>query len=235
MSEFDVIVAGAGLGGLSTGALLASKGFRVLIVEESGHIGGRARVSKKDGFMLDWGLHMIRFCEQGPAAKVFGRIGKPLEFSYSRHIMYYDGFKTSKLPAQLPGILMTPLMSLRSRGQFVERMIRLLLASPESLDGKTIEEWFGSGRIARADFGRFVQAVVFCSLIGTDLSKLSSGEFARFMRKALRAIHRGGYPVGVFPSNFEPAVAPPGKQLLNWYLPLSREDLAQARPAGRRR
>ncbi len=32
----------------------------------------------------------------------------------------------------------------------------------------------------------------------------------------------------MFPSNFEPAVAPPGKQLLNWYIPLSSEDLASS-------
>ena len=41
--SFDVIVIGAGLGGLSTGAVLAQKeGKRVLVVEREGGIGGRA-------------------------------------------------------------------------------------------------------------------------------------------------------------------------------------------------
>jgi len=40
MSDYDVIVIGAGLGGLSAGALLTHQNRRVLVLEQSDHVGG---------------------------------------------------------------------------------------------------------------------------------------------------------------------------------------------------
>lgn len=49
------IVIGAGIGGLATGTLLAKKGYRVTIIEKNNHIGGRANIFEKDGFVFDMG------------------------------------------------------------------------------------------------------------------------------------------------------------------------------------
>jgi phytoene dehydrogenase-like protein len=53
-----VIVVGAGLGGLATGALLAVDGWRVLVIEKADRIGGRCSQGE-DGF--DVGASMIMF------------------------------------------------------------------------------------------------------------------------------------------------------------------------------
>ena len=50
MADYDVIVVGAGLGGLSTGALAAKEGFKTLILEQSDIIGGCCSTFEVDGY-----------------------------------------------------------------------------------------------------------------------------------------------------------------------------------------
>jgi len=51
----QIVIIGAGIGGLSTAALLAKDGHRVTVIERNDQVGGRARIWKKDGFTFDMG------------------------------------------------------------------------------------------------------------------------------------------------------------------------------------
>jgi phytoene dehydrogenase-like protein len=53
MSDYDVIVVGAGPGGLACAARLASWGVRTLLVERNNNVGGKAVVTRRDGFTYD--------------------------------------------------------------------------------------------------------------------------------------------------------------------------------------
>jgi len=55
MKEKQILIIGAGFGGLSAAALLARDGFKVKILEKNEQTGGRARVWKKNGFVFDMG------------------------------------------------------------------------------------------------------------------------------------------------------------------------------------
>lgn len=50
-----VLIAGAGLGGLSTALRLAKRGYKVEIIEKNSQAGGRLNQLKKDGFTFDTG------------------------------------------------------------------------------------------------------------------------------------------------------------------------------------
>lgn len=50
-----VLIVGTGLGGLSTGLRLASRGYKVSFVEKNAQAGGRLNQLKKDGFTFDLG------------------------------------------------------------------------------------------------------------------------------------------------------------------------------------
>ncbi|MEA1876513.1 MAG: NAD(P)/FAD-dependent oxidoreductase [Bacteroidota bacterium] len=54
---YDIIVIGAGLGGLTAGAKLAKSGKKVLLIEQHDRPGGCATTFKKKGFTLEVGLH----------------------------------------------------------------------------------------------------------------------------------------------------------------------------------
>jgi phytoene desaturase len=51
----NVLIVGAGLGGLATGLRLASRGYKVTFVEKSSKAGGRLNQLSKDGFTFDVG------------------------------------------------------------------------------------------------------------------------------------------------------------------------------------
>ena len=61
MNDYDVIVIGAGCGGLGAGALLAHQGRRVLVLEQSERIGGCCSTFEKNGFKIDLGASIIEF------------------------------------------------------------------------------------------------------------------------------------------------------------------------------
>lgn len=57
--EFDAVVVGAGAGGLFTAARLAHQGYRTLVVERLGKVGGRASTDDMDGFKVNNGAIVI--------------------------------------------------------------------------------------------------------------------------------------------------------------------------------
>lgn len=70
MSRWDVIVIGAGLGGMLTGAILARRGRRVLVLEREIRAGGRLRSFDIDGCVVDCGAFLWpnKFLDQALAA-----------------------------------------------------------------------------------------------------------------------------------------------------------------------
>jgi phytoene desaturase len=67
MSSYDVIVVGAGIGGLSCAAFLAKAGLNVLIIEALDRIGGVCHTTKVDGFSFEDGalwLSMDYLCHE---------------------------------------------------------------------------------------------------------------------------------------------------------------------------
>jgi all-trans-retinol 13,14-reductase len=55
--DYDVIIIGAGLGGLTAGAKLAKEGMRVLLLEQHDRPGGCASTFTRRGFTMEVGLH----------------------------------------------------------------------------------------------------------------------------------------------------------------------------------
>ena len=73
MADYDVIVIGAGLGGLSSGALLAHRGLKVLVLEQSGRIGGCCSTFERDGYRHDVGASIVEITQ--PIELVFKALG----------------------------------------------------------------------------------------------------------------------------------------------------------------
>jgi len=74
--KYDVIVIGAGLGGLTAGAKLAKEGKKVLVIEHHDRPGGYATTFQRGDFTLEVGLHEM----DGPApgdmkTKIFSDLG----------------------------------------------------------------------------------------------------------------------------------------------------------------
>ncbi len=71
--DFDIIVIGAGVGGLTCGAILAQKGLRVLVLEKNRTVGGCCTSFQRKGFTFDVSVQSIGECHKG------GRIWRLLD------------------------------------------------------------------------------------------------------------------------------------------------------------
>ena len=65
MCDADIIIIGAGMGGLTCGCLLTQKGLKVLIVEKNEKGGGCCSSFEKDGFSFDLSVQSLGECQKG--------------------------------------------------------------------------------------------------------------------------------------------------------------------------
>lgn len=63
--RFDVVVIGAGAGGLTAAALLAQRGRKVLVVDQHYVVGGNMSAFRRPHYRFDVGLHYVGGCHEG--------------------------------------------------------------------------------------------------------------------------------------------------------------------------
>ncbi|MGB7982045.1 MAG: NAD(P)/FAD-dependent oxidoreductase [Candidatus Nanopelagicales bacterium] len=77
LHDCDVIVIGAGPGGLTAAAHLANAGRRVLVIDAGDHVGGHMSAFTHAGYEFDIGLH---YTSEAPAQRVLRPLGVEVEF-----------------------------------------------------------------------------------------------------------------------------------------------------------
>ena len=138
----DFVIVGAGICGLQLGAMLARDGYRVLVLEKQKHVGGRAFLWEKNGFIVDNGIHLIRFGPKGATAEVFRHLGEELAFTDlgKSYVLDADG-KVKDFPTSPVGFLTTRLMSVTERLRVLGVLIKLRRRSPEDLLETSVADW----------------------------------------------------------------------------------------------
>ena len=98
-NEFDVIVIGSGMGGMTTATALSRMEHKVLLLEKAQTIGGLTHTFSRDGFSWDVGLHYCgMFGHDEPGEKVLDWLsGETVEFqsigTVYDTIHFPDGFE----------------------------------------------------------------------------------------------------------------------------------------------
>ena len=118
MSEYDVIIIGAGISGLTTAYLLHNKGYNVLILEKKNTVGGHIKTDHRNGFQLEAGPHSFL----GSSEYIWKLIEK-LDFedqaiaasSTSKNRYIYRNNKLHPLPLSPFSFLTTPLLSIKAK------------------------------------------------------------------------------------------------------------------------
>ena len=94
--QYDVVVIGSGVGGLTAGALLAKAGRKVLIVERHDKAGGYVHGFKRGKYFFDSAAHLIGAGEGGPINHILRLLGVYDRLTFHRldpmYAVRYPGF-----------------------------------------------------------------------------------------------------------------------------------------------
>ncbi len=139
-NQFDVVVIGAGLAGLTAAATSVRGGARTLVLEAH-RPGGRARTTQRDGFTLNLGGHALY--RGGPGGRVLADLGivpagspPPL----GRYTGSVDG-TLHRLPTGPGSLLRSSLLGTRSKVQVAGLLARLPRMTPGNLAGTSVRAW----------------------------------------------------------------------------------------------
>ena len=97
--KYDVVVIGAGIGGLGAGALLAHSGYKTLVVEKRDFVGGRFSSYQYEGFTMPTGAVTIHY-KGTETEQIFKEVGAKLELVDCPRLFYRIAGKDYEMPAK---------------------------------------------------------------------------------------------------------------------------------------
>lgn len=192
MKQYDAIVIGAGIGGLASALLLAESGKKVALFEKTARTGGRLGSSARDGFTVDYGVHLISRGPKGPLIQLLERCGiEPgIEFTKVRPIQSTGG-ENFKFPHDLKGRV--PDEDFEAVIALVNDIKNMSDEETHALDDVTLEDHLNTYTthpfvhccVSQVGF-------IYCCI---PEYRLSAGEFARCLKWEAEA-RCSGYPSG---------------------------------------
>ena len=162
----NITIIGAGLSGLTAAVTAAQAGATVTVLEKSRDIGGRARTTDHEGYLLNFGAHALY--ADGPAIRRLRQLKIPVaghKPPAAGSLMYGGGL--TALPSTATGVLRCAALSAGDRWKLTGLLVGLkreLRATPEDM---VLSEWLdrrapGSPQL-RATLEMFARLVTYCN------------------------------------------------------------------------
>ncbi|MBU1696987.1 MAG: FAD-dependent oxidoreductase [Proteobacteria bacterium] len=190
----QTIIIGGGINGLLLGALLSHEGETVTLFEKNRFVGGRAFLYEKDGFVLDYGVHMTRLGPKSPVAKIMRQLGINIEFRRlgNSYLIDYDGQKVL-FPTSPAGVFKTRLFTLKEKLKVLGLLVKIKKGRFNKLMDMSLKDWMEINNIT-GGIRRYFELVSASLMVCPFIEKTSAGETFRNIQKILKTGHSAEYP-----------------------------------------
>lgn len=175
MNQYDTIVIGGGLGGLTTALLLAKQGQKVAVYEKAAQLGGRAQTRQRDGFALNLGPHALY--RKGAALPILKSLGinpqgRPPVYGRDPKLVTSDGL--ALFPVTPATFLKSDVLRGR-RLKYARVLRRILMHLPSAeLDATPWQTWL-QHEIADPLVRRMIAATGRLTTYANDPDRMSAG------------------------------------------------------------
>jgi len=192
----DTIIIGAGYAGMSAAALLAHSGRKVIVLEASGMVGGRALSYRNEkGYVWEYGAHSHRLAHKGIANDVFKGLGEEIDFlpEAKDAKLIFKG-RLWERPEGPAGFLKTPMLSFRARLALLALLIKIKKADSLKWYDKTLLDFYKTS-FQNPEVEAFLPFLGMTIMCPTP-DKVSAGEIIEFLQRVLKAKVGVGEPRG---------------------------------------
>ena len=185
-ADWDVIVIGAGLAGLAAGATATRAGSRTLVLEA--HLpGGRARVTERDGFVFNRGIHALY--QGGAGWAVLRSLGIEPQGSSPPLGRYQAlaGGELHLLPMGPGSLHRTTLLGRRDKLTLGALLAGLPALDPGRHAGASVSQWIGGAGLGPAAAAAF-EALVRLTTYASDLDTFAADAAIAQLQRAARGV-----------------------------------------------
>ena len=142
MYNFDVAIIGGGLAGLTAANFLARVGKKVVVLEKSKRLGGRAMTNDKNGVLMNLGAHGLYL--EGKAMKILTELGITLPGENASKSVQIQGIWKNAvytIPTDFSSILSSSLLSWKAKIVFSKLMLKLMKGNINSNPDVSLSDW----------------------------------------------------------------------------------------------
>ncbi len=191
--DADVIVLGAGMGGMCAAAYLTAAGYRVLLLEKSRHLGGRCSHRERDGFTVTTGAIMIPMGPDSAIRQAFDAMGADMDMVETtgrmRYRLLHGDYDLPLVGGGLRGMIEFAFEGDQEKTEQLFRAILAVLGGERPDESLSLRDWFLQHTNNPAVLGLFQG---FCAaLMGTSLHEIPAAEYFRFLGRSSKGSRFG--------------------------------------------
>ncbi|TFF90631.1 MAG: NAD(P)/FAD-dependent oxidoreductase [Promethearchaeota archaeon] len=194
--DYDYIIIGGGICGVQIAALCSTIG-KVLLLEKTKMLGGRARVVEKNGFKLDYGPHPVRFGKKSALANTLRDVGsKDVKFiDPGKMFVYLKNGERHIFPSGIMGYIKTKLIPRIKTIKTIWKLRKKVKKDPNKLFDVSFKEYFEQNDIDPR-IRLFLKLASSSMQVNPHMDRSSIGEFYLNFIEVIKKRISVNYPQG---------------------------------------